>query len=91
VRQIIDFNSTSKQVKTLCEGGGLETDSDQAFDKLPPAAVKMAKVTMAVNTLSAQDVARALVQQEGDANIARARLQALQKLLSEAHRYLSAE
>src|SRR5664279_675130 len=83
VRQIIDFNLTSKQVKELCEGGGQDNDSDDSFDKLPAAAVKMARVTQAINGLSAQDVARALMQQEGDSAVAHARLQALQKLLSE--------
>jgi hypothetical protein len=91
VRQIIDFNLTSKQVKELCEGNGLNDDTDEALDKLPAAAVKMARVTQAINALSAQDVARALVQQEGDASIARARLQALQKLLSEVQRFLETD
>jgi hypothetical protein len=91
VRQIIDFNLTSKQIKELCEGSGLETDEDTVLDKLPAAAVKMARVTQVINALSAQDVARALIQQEGDATIAQARLQALQKLLSEAQRYLQAD
>ncbi len=91
VRQIIDFNLTSKQVKELCEGSGLETDEDAVLDKLPAAAVKMARVTQVINALSAQDVARALIQQEGDAAIAQARLQALQKLLAEAQRYLKAD
>ncbi len=91
VRQIIDFNLTSKQVKELCEGNSLETDEDTVLDKLPAAAVKMAKVTQGINALSAQDVARALIQLEGDPSIAYARLQALQKLLSEAQRYLKAD
>jgi|SRR5690606_9758032 len=91
VRQIIDFNLTSKQVKELCEGSGLETDEDTVLDKLPAAAVKMAKVTQVISALSAQDIARALIHQEGDVAIAQARLQALQKLLSEAQRYLKAD
>jgi hypothetical protein len=91
VRQIIDFNLSSKQVKELCEGSDLESDEDSELDKLPAAAVKMAKVTQVINALSAQDVARALIQQEGDAAIAQARLQALQKLLSEAQRYLNVD
>ncbi len=91
MRQIIDFNLTSKQVKELHEGGGLETDEDQSLEKPPAAALKMARVTQAVNAMSAQDVARALMQQEGNANVARARLQALQKLLSEAQCYLNTD
>ncbi len=91
VRQIIDFKLTSKQVKELCEGGSSGESADNLLDKLPAAAVKMARVTQTVQTLSAQDLARALMQQEGDASIARARLQALQKLLSEAQRYLATD
>ena len=91
VRQIIDFNLTSKQVKELCEGSGLEVDEDHVLDKLPAAAVKMAKVTQVISALSAQDIARALIQQEGDTSVAYARLQALQKLLAEAQRYLKAD
>jgi hypothetical protein len=88
VRQIIDFNLSSKQVKELCEGDGVDGDTDDVLDKLPPSAVKMAKVTQAINVTSPQDLARAILRQEGDASIARARLQAMRKLLSEAEGYL---
>ncbi len=91
VRQIIDLNLTAKQVKELCAGGNLDADEDADSDKLPAAAMKMARVTQIINTLSAHDVARALIQQEGDAAIAQARLQALQKLLSEAQGYLTTQ
>lgn len=91
VRQIIDFNLTSKQVRELCEGEGLENDSGDVLDRLPAAAVKMAKVTQVVNSTTPQDLARALLQQEGDADIAWARLQALRKLITEAERYLKAD
>jgi hypothetical protein len=91
VRQIIDFNLTSNQVRELCEGSGLEADEATELDKVPAAAIKMAKVTQVISRLTAQDLARALIQQEGDAAIAQARLQALQKLLAEAQRYLKAD
>lgn len=91
VRQIIDFNLTSKQVKELCESDGHDTENTDPLEKLPVQAVKMAKVTKSINTTTPQDFARALIQQEGDAAIARARLQALQKLIAEAERYLVAE
>lgn len=91
LRQIIDFNLTSKQVKELCEGNDLENDQDDPLDKLPAAALKMAKVTQTVSTTSPQDLARALMQQEGDAAVARARLQALRNLIAEAERYLITE
>jgi ParB-like chromosome segregation protein Spo0J len=91
VRQIIDFNLTTKQVKELCESDGGEADNADELEKLPIQAVKMAKVTKSISTTKPQDLARALIQQEGDATVARARLQALRKLIVEAEHYLGAE
>lgn len=91
VRQIIDFNLSSKQVKELCEGNDLDTNQADLLDKLPAAAIKLAKVTQSVSTTTAQDLARALMQQEGDAAVARARLQALRNLLTEAERFLTGD
>jgi hypothetical protein len=89
VRQIIDFNLSSKQVKELSEGEGLVSENNvDSFDKIPASAVKMAKITQATNLTSAQDFARALLQQEGDIHLARARLQAMRKLLGEAEKLL---
>ncbi len=90
VRQIIDFNLSAKQVKEICEGDGTHPDKDAADDVLP-SAMKMAKVAQAINTTTPQELARALIRQEGDASIARARLQAMRKLLTEAERYLGSE
>jgi hypothetical protein len=90
VRQIIDFNLTSIQVRELCEGDAVSTDDDP-LEKLSATALKMAKVTRAINATTAQELARALMRQEGDMNVARARLQAMQKLISEAERYLTSE
>lgn len=91
VRQIIDFNLTSKQVKELCEGDGLLANSPDPIEKLPAQALRVAKVTQSISSTAPQDIARALMQQEGDITIARARLHALQKLLSEAEHYLKSE
>jgi hypothetical protein len=91
VRQIVDFNLSSKQVKELCEGNGMDDNSDKLTERLPAAAIKMARLTQTINSLSANDVARALVQQEGDVDIAFARLQALQRVLTEALNHLSAK
>ncbi len=88
VRQIIDFNLSAKQVQELCEADAIDTETEDEIEKLPRAAVKMARAVQATHSTSAQDVARALLQQEGDAAIARARLQALHKLLNEVERYL---
>jgi len=91
VRQIVDFNLTSKQVKELCQGDGLNDEDNEPLEKLPPAAVKMAKVTHSVTTTSPQDFVLALIQQEGDPAIALARLQAMRKLVLEAERLLGGE
>ncbi len=87
VRQIIDFNLSVKQVKELCEGDGSEQQKNDA-DEVSPSAMKMAKVTQAIRATTPQEFARALIRQEGDTSIARARLQAMKKLISETERYL---
>ena len=90
VRQIIDFNLSTKQVKELCEGDDTHDPKSDA-DDVSPSAIKVAKATQTVNAMTPQELARALMQQEGDASIARARLQAMRKLLSEAERYLTGD
>ena len=88
VQQIIDFSLSAKQIKELCESdGSLQEEEDERKD-LPPAALKIAKVTQSVQSTSAQQLARALILQEGDAALAKARLQALRKLVNETERYL---
>jgi hypothetical protein len=91
VRQIIDFNLNSKQVKELCEGDITSNEEVDLLEKLPASAIKMAKVTQTISVTSPQDLARAMVQQEGDPAVAKARLQALKRLLIEAERYLGDE
>jgi hypothetical protein len=88
MRQIIDFNLSSKQVKDLCDGDTRQGDEVTEPEKLPAAALKVAKVVLAANSATPQEIARALMRQEGDAAIAKARLQALKKLLTDAERML---
>jgi hypothetical protein len=89
VRQIIDLNLTAKQVKELCESDLQDTSESQ--DKIPALALKIAKATQTTATVLPQDIARALIRQEGDPSLARARLQALRKLLTDVERYLIEE
>ncbi|MBK8139220.1 MAG: hypothetical protein IPK52_25950 [Chloroflexi bacterium] len=91
VRQIIDLNLSAKQVKELCENTEMEENDDPIIDKLPAGALKMARMTQAISTLSASDIAQALIRQEGDPDIAFARLQALQRILTDALKHLSAK
>jgi ParB family transcriptional regulator, chromosome partitioning protein len=87
VREIIDLNLTAKQIKELCEGDLQEGAGDDQY-KIPARALKIAKATQTTMTTSPQDIAHALMRQEGDASLARARLQAMQKLLTDTERYL---
>jgi len=90
VRQIIDFNLSAKQVKELCMGDGI-TDVKSDGDDISPSALKVAKLTQNIASTTPQELARALMRQEGDVSIAKARLQAMHKLLGETERYLSDE
>jgi len=91
VRQIVDFNLTSKQVKELCDGEKSDDPSGDEFEKVSPIALKMAKVTQTIPNTTPQELAFALMKQEGDASVARARLQAMRKLMTEAERYLTSD
>jgi hypothetical protein len=90
VRQIVDFNLSSKQVKELCEAGELPNDSDEE-EHLPASAVKVARLTLAFNSTTPQDIAKAILRQEGDSSVAKAKLQALRRLLTEAENLLTTE
>ncbi len=90
VRQIIDFNLSAKQVKELCEGDG-SPKTEEGADDISPAALKVAKVSQNISATTPQELARALMRQEGDASIARARLHAMRKLFTDAERYLTSE
>jgi hypothetical protein len=92
VRQIIDFNLTSKEIKEICETDtGEESVSKQDTDKIPRQAMKMARALRTNNETSAYDFARALIKQERDVHIARARLQAIRQLLDDTEQHLSDE
>ncbi|GAB4528891.1 MAG: hypothetical protein OHK0046_48260 [Anaerolineae bacterium] len=91
VRQIIDFGLSSNQVRDLCQADqSLLTDPDPT-EKPSASAIRLARAAQATTTTSAYDIARALLLQEGDSNMARARIQALYKLLQETERLLADE
>ena len=91
VRQIVDFDLTSKQVKEICESDGTEDDAPEEVYDLPAPAMKMAKVAQSINSTSAQDLAKAMIRLEGDPVFAKARLQAMRRLIAEAETYLPDE
>jgi hypothetical protein len=92
LRQIKDFNLTSKQIKEICEIE--ETDVTQLENPNPTIsrqAMKLARMARASNETSGEDFARALIKQERDVHVARARLQMIRDLLDETEKYLSDE
>ncbi len=91
LRQIIDLNLSSKQIRELCEADGQVSEDPDEEEKVPVHALRMAKIARSTTVTKPEDLARALLQQEGDAGMARARLQALQKLLTDAEVYLNGQ
>ncbi len=88
VRQIVQFGLTRNQVRDLVEGDSNQGDGNE--DTSPPKQVmQLAKLMKPVNLPDAYNLARALIDQEKDKNIARVRLQNFRQVLDEAETYLS--
>ncbi len=86
VRQIIQFNLSSKQVKDMCEQADSEQDSDEV--SVPRATLQLVKLARSVDPASSQAFAHALLTQEKDVHLARARLEKLKQFIVEAEQYL---
>lgn len=92
VRQVVDLNLTSKQIKEICETGGVEEESDsQSNETIPKPALQMAKVARNSAATSGQDLARALLQQDQNVHLARARIETMRRILDEAEQHLRDE
>ena len=93
VRQIVDLNLTSKQVREICEIDVTENRSpnEDTSETIPRMAMQIAKATRNGNEMSGVDLARALLSQEHDANVARARLQMIRRLIDDAERHLQSQ
>ncbi len=89
VRQIIRFNLSGKQVQDLCAAdSGDKEQPDEAFSR---STLQLVKVIRTADAPTAKDVAHALLKQEKDVNLARARIQRLKALITEAEQYLNIE
>ena len=93
VRQIIDLNLTSKQVREICETDVAEKESpnEDVSEAIPRPALQIARATRTSSVMSGADLARALLSQEHDANVARARLQMIRRLVDDAERHLQSQ
>jgi hypothetical protein len=88
----VDLNLTSKQVKEICEGSVDEVDVNPTEEEtISQAALRIARATRNSGDMSGADLARALMRQERDANLARARLQMIRRLLDEADKHLQGQ
>ncbi len=89
IRQIIDFNLTSKQVKQLIEAGNDDAEPDiTSRSEVSRYAMRFAKSLVESSKTSGIEIATALMLQEKDEHLAIARLRALRELLDEAERTL---
>ncbi|MBZ0319898.1 MAG: hypothetical protein K8L91_26035 [Anaerolineae bacterium] len=87
IRQIIDFGLSTRQVKDLC---------DQKFDDVPksdksdtsPKTRRAVKVFCSNNKPSGEEVARILLEEEGDVHLARIRMESILNTFLVAQRYL---
>ncbi len=68
-----------------------KADADNANDDLPRQARQLVKLMRPTSEISGYNLALALVEQEGDAVVARVRLQHLRKLIDETETYLNAQ
>jgi hypothetical protein len=86
VRQIIQFNLSSKQVKEMCE----QNDSDQPDNEesIPRSTLQLVKLARTIDPALGRVFAHALLSQEKDVHIARARLEKLKQFIVEAEQYL---
>lgn len=85
IQHIVRFGLTVKQVKELCEPND---EDDTEDEKLPRHIQQLVKLMCNVRTTTPNELARALLAQESDTDIARARLHSMKRLLEEAEKYL---
>ncbi len=89
VRQVIQLNLSSKQIIDLIHSPKAEVEN--GYDDLPRQARQLVKLMRPTCEISGYNLALALVEQEGDAIVARVRLQHLRKLIDETEAYLNAQ
>jgi hypothetical protein len=88
VRQIVQFGLTRNQVKALIEGSP-EKGEDQNESTVPRQVTQFARLMNPKHLPDAYHLALALIDQEKDKTVAKARVQMLRKVLDEAESFLS--
>jgi hypothetical protein len=80
VRQIIQFGLTGRQIQEICEGE-LAERPDIPEDKPSPQAMRFVKLLRTLDRETPDNLAHVLLQQEKNVHLARARIQAMMKIL----------
>ncbi len=89
VRQVVDLNLTSRQIKEICETGDIQQENiSQTSEIIPKSAIQMAKAARNSAATSGQDFARALLQQDQNVHLARARIETMRRILDDAEQHL---
>ncbi len=88
-RQIIQLNLSAKQIIDLVNSP--DTEAGNFSVDLPRQVRQLVRLMRPTSELSGYNLALALVEQEGDAVVARVRLKHLRKLLDETEAYLDAQ
>ena len=86
IQHILQFGLTVKQVKELCEPQKDSNDVD--INKPEKHALQLVKIMRNVKSTTPDDLARALMYQEDNIDLARAHLQSMRRLLDEAEKHL---
>lgn len=89
VSQIITLKLTSQGVQDIIDAAG--TAKEDPPEPIPAKAVKVARMCQSVASTTPKDVARALLQQEQDVQLARTRIQLMQRLLIDAEKFLDSQ
>ncbi len=82
VRQIIDFNLTAKQVEQVVAIDTDKTD-EHITDEIEPDAHRLAKIIKNRGQADAASIAKALIKQEGNPELARAQARLMSQLYSD--------
>ncbi len=92
IRQIVDLDLTSKQVKEICEADSQHDDPEDLLGtKIPRRALQIARAARNTGEMTGIDLANALMKQEQNVDLAKVRIRMMRNLLDEADRHLQSQ
>ena len=89
VRQIVDLGLTGRQIREICEQGILEEDIEKDTSPKSRQTVRLAKLMKSFDHDQPDDLARVLVDEEKDVQLARAKIQRMMRYLQQTDQVLS--